>query len=66
MGTLGGLCAQGALANKVYSGFTASSTAHGGQESTPLALYHLVHHFGGILVAPGYIDPVKFAEDDPY
>jgi NAD(P)H dehydrogenase (quinone) len=38
----------------------------GGQESTPLALYHSVHHFGGILVAPGYIDPVKFAEDNPY
>jgi NAD(P)H dehydrogenase (quinone) len=51
--TLGGLWAQGTLANKAYSGFTASSTAHGGQESTLLALYHSVHHFGGILVAPG-------------
>jgi NAD(P)H dehydrogenase (quinone) len=64
--TLGGLWAQGELAGKVYSGFTASSTAHGGQESTLLALYQSVHHFGGILVAPGYTDPSKFADGNPY
>jgi NAD(P)H dehydrogenase (quinone) len=64
--TLGGLWAQGLLSNKVYSGFTASSTAHGGQESTLLALYNTVHHFGGIIVAPGYTDPVKFADGNPY
>ena len=64
--TLGGLWAQGQLADKVYSGFTASATAHGGQESTLLALYHSVHHFGGILVAPGYTDPVKYSDGNPY
>ncbi len=64
--TLGGLWAQGKLADKVYSGFTASSTAHGGQESTLLALYNSVHHFGGIVVAPGYTDPAKFADGNPY
>ena len=64
--TLGGLWARGALADKVYSGFTASSTAHGGQESTLLALYHSVHHFGGILVTPGYTDPVKYIDGNPY
>ncbi|HEX4251067.1 MAG TPA: NAD(P)H:quinone oxidoreductase [Pseudonocardia sp.] len=64
--TLGGLWAQGLLADKVYSGFTASATAHGGQESTLLALYNSVHHFGGILVAPGYTDPIKFADGNPY
>ena len=64
--TLGGLWAQGKLADKVYSGFTSSSSAHGGQESTLLALYHSIHHFGGILVAPGYTDPVKFADGNPY
>jgi NAD(P)H dehydrogenase (quinone) len=64
--TLGGLWAQGQLADKVYSGFTASATTHGGQESTLLALYHSVHHFGGILVAPGYTDPIKFADGNPY
>lgn len=64
--TLGGLWAEGKLADKVYSGFTSSSSAHGGQESTLLALYNSVHHFGGILVAPGYTDPVKFADGNPY
>ncbi len=64
--TLGGAWAQGLLADKVYSGFTATSTAHGGQESTLLALYNTIHHFGGIVVAPGYTDPVKFADGNPY
>jgi NAD(P)H dehydrogenase (quinone) len=64
--TLGGAWAQGLLADKVYSGFTATSTAHGGQESTLLALYNTFHHFGGIVVAPGYTDPVKFADGNPY
>ena len=64
--TLGGLWAQGKLADKVYSGFTATATAHGGQESTLLALYNSVYHFGGILVAPGYTDPVKFVDGNPY
>ncbi|MEE4597179.1 NAD(P)H:quinone oxidoreductase [Streptomyces sp. DSM 41524] len=64
--TLGGLWAEGKLADKVYSGFTATATTHGGQESTLLALYNSVHHFGGILVAPGYTDPAKFADGNPY
>jgi NAD(P)H dehydrogenase (quinone) len=64
--TLGGPWTQGLLADKVYSGFTATSTAHGGQESTILALYNTVHHFGGIVVAPGYTDPIKFADGNPY
>ncbi|MBB5939365.1 NAD(P)H:quinone oxidoreductase [Streptomyces zagrosensis] len=63
---LGGLWQQGELADKVYSGFTASATAHGGQESTLLALYNTIHHFGGILVAPGYTDPAKFIDGNPY
>jgi NAD(P)H dehydrogenase (quinone) len=64
--TLGPQWQQGLLADKVYSGFTATSTQHGGQESTLLALYNTVHHFGGIVVAPGYTDPVKFADGNPY
>ncbi|MFG2529130.1 NAD(P)H:quinone oxidoreductase [Streptomyces sp. NPDC048516] len=64
--TLGGLWQQGRLADKIYSGFTASATRHGGQESTLLALYHTVHHFGGILVTPGYTDPAKFTDGNPY
>ncbi|MFJ9888368.1 NAD(P)H:quinone oxidoreductase [Streptomyces sp. NPDC091287] len=64
--TLGGMWQAGQLADKVYSGFTSSSTAHGGQESTLLALYNTIHHFGGILVAPGYTDPTKFVDGNPY
>jgi NAD(P)H dehydrogenase (quinone) len=64
--TLGPQWAQGLLANKVYAGFTASQTAHGGQESTLLALYNTIYHFGGIVVAPGYTDPLKFADGNPY
>jgi hypothetical protein len=26
----------------------------------------LVHHFGGFLVTPGYTDPIKFADGNPY
>ena len=64
--TLGGLWAEGKLADKIYSGFTASAHAHGGQETTLLALYTSVHEFGGILVTPGYTDPVKFTDGNPY
>jgi NAD(P)H dehydrogenase (quinone) len=66
MDSLGGLWSQGKLADKVYSGFTSSATDHGGQESTLLALYNSVHHFGGIVVAPGFTDPLKFADGNPY
>ena len=38
----------------------------GGQESTLLALYNTIHHFGGIVAAPGYTDPLKFADGNPY
>jgi NAD(P)H dehydrogenase (quinone) len=64
--TLGPQWSQGLLADKVYAGFTASMTAHGGQESTLLALYNTIHHFGGVVVAPGYTDPLKFADGIPY
>ncbi|MFD5574497.1 NAD(P)H:quinone oxidoreductase [Streptomyces cadmiisoli] len=64
--TLGGLWAQGKLADKVYSGFTSSATNHGGQESTLLALYNSIHHFGGIIVSPGYTDEAKLADGNPY
>jgi NAD(P)H dehydrogenase (quinone) len=64
--TLGGLWAQGKLADKVYAGFTSSQTEHGGQETTLLALYISLMHFGGILVPPGYTDGVKFVDGNPY
>lgn len=64
--TLGPQWAQGLLVNKVYAGFTSTQTRHGGQESTLLALYNTIHHFGGLIVSPGYTDPVKFEDGNPY
>lgn len=63
---LGPLWSQGKLADKVYAGFTSSQTTHGGQESTLLSLYQVIMHLGGIIVAPGYTDPLKFADGNPY
>jgi NAD(P)H dehydrogenase (quinone) len=64
--TLGPQWQRGELANKVYSGFTSASTAHGGHETTLTALYNTVTHFGGIIVPPGYTDPIMFASGSPY
>jgi NAD(P)H dehydrogenase (quinone) len=63
---LGGLWSQGKLADKVYAGFTSSNTLHGGQETTLLTLYVTLIHFGGIIVPPGYTDPLKFVDGNPY
>ena len=38
--SLGGLWAQGKLADKVYAAFTSTNTAHGGQETTLLVALH--------------------------
>jgi NAD(P)H dehydrogenase (quinone) len=64
--SLGPQWAQGQLADKVYVGFTAAQTDHGGQESTLLALYNTIHHFGGIIASPGYTDTNKFVDGNPY
>jgi NAD(P)H dehydrogenase (quinone) len=60
------LWAEGKLADKVYSGFTSSASLHGGQESTLLALYNTIHHWGGLIASPGYLDPSKFVDGNPY
>ena len=63
----GGLWFQGKLADKVYAGFTSAQNPHGGQESTLLALYNTIHHWGGILATPGYTDKAVFAAGgNPY
>ncbi|MFK4272482.1 NAD(P)H:quinone oxidoreductase [Streptomyces milbemycinicus] len=64
--SLGGAWQKQQLADKVYSGFTATGSLHGGQESTLLALMTSFHHFGGVVVAPGYTSPEKFADGNPY
>ncbi|WP_395570403.1 NAD(P)H:quinone oxidoreductase [Streptomyces sp. BK79] len=62
----GPLWFRGKLADKVYSAFTASNSAHGGQESTLLALGNTFCHWGGILVPPGYTGPEQPASANPY
>jgi NAD(P)H dehydrogenase (quinone) len=64
--SLGGLWSEGKLADKVYAAFTSSNTLHGGQETTLLTLYVTLMHFGGIIVPPGYTDPLKFVDGNPY
>ncbi|GAB2829591.1 NAD(P)H:quinone oxidoreductase [Actinoallomurus bryophytorum] len=63
---LGVLWQPGQLADKVYSAFTSSATPHGGQESTILALGNVFYHWGGIIVPPGYTDPIQFQLGNPY
>ncbi|MET7575272.1 NAD(P)H:quinone oxidoreductase [Streptomyces sp. NPDC005492] len=64
--TLGGAWRRGELADKIYSGFTSTGSPHGGNESTLLALMQSFHHFGGIVVAPGFTHPDKFVDGNPY
>ena len=65
--TTEGLWMQGLLANKVAAGFTSADTPHGGQESTLLAMYTMLYHWGAILVPPGYTDETVFtAGGNPY
>ncbi|MFW6690976.1 NAD(P)H:quinone oxidoreductase [Streptomyces sp. MAR4 CNX-425] len=61
----GPLWAAGGLADKVYSAFTASHPAHGGQESTLPALGNVFCHWGGIIVPPGSTDPVRLRSGTP-
>jgi NAD(P)H dehydrogenase (quinone) len=66
MDTTGPLWAAGKLANKAYAGFVSTATAHGGQETTLLAMANTFYHWGGIIVAPGYLDPVQYSAGNPY
>lgn len=63
----GPLWAAGELANKVATGFTSAGNLHGGNESTLLALYNTLYHWGAIVVAPGYTDEsIVPAGGNPY
>jgi NAD(P)H dehydrogenase (quinone) len=56
-----------ALADKVVSAFTSAASLHGGHESTLLALYNTVYHWGGLVVSAGYTDPAfRPAGGNPY
>jgi NAD(P)H dehydrogenase (quinone) len=52
--TTAALWAAGELADKPVTAFTSAINRHGGNESTLLALYNTMHHWGAILVPPGY------------
>lgn len=65
--TMGPLWQAGKLANKAVSGMTSAGNAHGGQETTLISLYTTLMHWGCIIVAPGYTDPVTYkAGGNPY
>jgi NAD(P)H dehydrogenase (quinone) len=64
----GGIWEAGHLADKPFTGFTSTAEVHGGQESTLLALYHVAHHWGSIIVPTGYVDYdlIHAAGGNPY
>jgi NAD(P)H dehydrogenase (quinone) len=65
--TTGGLWYQGKLSNKPVTAFTSAQNPHGGQEATLLALYNTFHHWGALIVSPGYTNEVIFASGgNPY
>jgi NAD(P)H dehydrogenase (quinone) len=65
--TAGGLWAQGKTVNKVVSAMSSAQNPHGGQEATILSLYTVMYHWGALVAAPGYTDPVLFAAGgNPY
>ena len=64
--TSGPLWRQGVLADKVVSAFVSTGTFHGGQETTILALYAMMCHWGAIIVPPGYTDPAQWRSGNPY
>ncbi|MGW7431353.1 NAD(P)H:quinone oxidoreductase [Streptomyces sp. NPDC054861] len=65
--TSGGLWQRGVMADKAATGFTSAHNVHGGNESTLLALYNSFHHWGSVIVSPGYTDPAVYAAGgNPY
>jgi NAD(P)H dehydrogenase (quinone) len=65
--TTGGLWFNGKLVNKVVSAMSSAQNPHGGQEATILSLYKTMYHWGAIVAAPGFTDPVTFAAGgNPY
>jgi len=63
----GRLWQEGKLADKVATSFTSSQTAHGGQESTILALNNTFYHWGMLVLPLGYtVQEVFAAGGNPY
>ena len=65
--TTGGLWQQGVMADKPATAFTSAHNVHGGNESTLLALYNSFHHWGSVIVSPGFTDASVYAAGgNPY
>lgn len=65
--TVGPLWMEGKLANKTVTATTSAQNPHGGQESTLLAFYITLMHWGAVIVTPGYTDDSIFAAGgNPY
>jgi NAD(P)H dehydrogenase (quinone) len=65
--TTGGLWFKGALVNTVGTAFTTASTAHGGLESTTLAINNHFYHWGSLIMPLGYGDEhVSKVTGNPY
>jgi NAD(P)H dehydrogenase (quinone) len=65
--TTGGIWFTGKTVNKVVSAMASAQNPHGGQEQTILQLYTSMYHWGAIIAAPGYTDPVLYgAGGNPY
>jgi NAD(P)H dehydrogenase (quinone) len=64
--SLGSLWFQGKLNGKVGAAFTSTSTPHGGNETTILALFNPLAHLGFVIVPTGYLDPAVFRAGTPY
>jgi NAD(P)H dehydrogenase (quinone) len=65
--TTGPLWAQGTLSNKAATAFTSAINMHGGNETTLMALYNTMCHWGTIIVPPGYTDgTIPPAGGNPY
>jgi len=63
----GQLWMEGRIVGKTATAFTSAANVHGGNESTLLALYNTLYHWGSIIVPPGYTDPsVSAAFGNPY
>lgn len=58
--TLGPLWMEGKLADKTFTATTSAQNLHGGQETTLIGLYTSVLHWGVIIVAPGFTNPILF------
>jgi multimeric flavodoxin WrbA len=61
------LRAAGRLDGKLATAFVTTEHEHAGTESALLALYNTMHHWGAVIVPPGYTDPcLTAAGGNPY